>query len=92
MENIKIQESAKPKKRGCCRTLFDIIIGFIQFIFYCIIFPALVMVGPVGLVYFLFQCYVENDVSNAVVETSSIFLCQYAINDMVYMSVKLTTH
>ena len=34
-----------------------------QGIFYCIIFPALVMVGPAGLLYMLYQCYVENDVS-----------------------------
>jgi len=36
---------------------------FFQGIFYCIIFPALVMVGPVGLLYMLWQCYLENDVS-----------------------------
>ena len=38
-----------------------------QGIFYCIIFPALVMVGPAGLLYMLYQCYVENDVSRALI-------------------------
>ena len=38
-----------------------------QGIFYCIIFPALVMVGPAGLLYMLYECYVENDVSRALI-------------------------
>jgi len=48
--------------RGCCRIVADAISTFVQGIFYCIIFPALVMVGPAGLLYMLYQCYVENDV------------------------------
>lgn len=56
-------KSIQKKRKGCCQILTDAIITFIQGIFYCIIFPALVMVGPVGLLYMLWQCYLENDVS-----------------------------
>ena len=53
----------QPQKKGCCRMVGDFLLAFIQGIFYCVIFPALVMVGPAGLGYFLLQCFVENDVS-----------------------------
>ena len=46
----------------CYISLFVQTSIYLQGIFYCIIFPALVMVGPAGLLYMLYQCYVENDV------------------------------
>jgi len=54
---------SSSSEKGCCRIVADAISTFVQGIFYCIIFPALVMVGPAGLLYMLYQCYVENDVS-----------------------------
>lgn len=59
----KISGKPRSTKKSCCQIFIDAIVTFIQGIFYCIIFPALVMVGPAGLLYMLYQCYVENDVS-----------------------------
>ena len=55
--------SGTKTSRSCCRIVLDVLVGIVQFIFYVIVFPALVMVGPAGLIYMLYMCYLENDVS-----------------------------